>query len=149
MFLFVEVKMKDRTCVIIVIVLIIGILVYGASYKEEVIKEEIIHTYPCENLSLYDTSYCLRDFVAIFYNYTEREDTIKTAKDIIENGGDCYDYSLLYQFMFEILGFNTSIELFFFGEDENNMYGHQYLRVEATTGYCSVDQLDVHCFIFE
>ena len=98
-------------------------------------------------LSLYNTSYCLRDFVATFYNYVEREDTNKTAKDIIENGGDCYDYSLLYEGMFKRLSFRTSLERIYFSK-EDKMYGHQFLRAEDETGYCNVDQLDIHCFLY-
>ncbi len=139
--------MKKGIWVIIGMIIVIGIIAQGVEPEKELIIEKRMK-YPCENLSLDDTAYCLRDFVATFYNYTEREDTNKTAKDIIENGGDCHDYAILYNGMFKRLGFRTSIETILIREDENYIYGHQYLRVEDETGYCSVDQLNVHCFMY-
>jgi hypothetical protein len=47
----------------------------------------------CQNKSLQETSQCLQDYVATFYNYTVRSDIPRTLEDIKANGGDCYDYT--------------------------------------------------------
>lgn len=127
---------------------ILILLIYGmhSYYSEEIVDVEIEYPSGCENLSLQDTSYCLRNFVGHFFNYTQREDTEKSVADVIENGGDCYDYSLLYEKMFKRLGFRTYIVQPFVKQVGRYEILHQYVRVEDETGYCIVDMSNVHCF---
>lgn len=90
----------------------------------------------CKNLSLEDASYCLRDWISGFYNYTVRDDTQKTLDDIVANGGDCFDYSNVYLSAARQLGFNSTMVSIF--ADYNS--GHSITLIYDTTGYCLVDQ---------
>lgn len=91
----------------------------------------------CNNLSLIKTSDCMVRYVAPFFNYTIRTDVPRTLEDIKTNGGDCYDYSLLYVDMARELGFiakQIKIEII----KEN---GHAVAMVSDKTGYCVIDQI--------
>ena len=94
----------------------------------------------CANFSLEKTAYCLRGYVKGFYNYTIREDTEKTFEDIKENGGDCYDWTMLYKSMAESLGFKTKVIKFY-----TNNSGHIFLIMYDNSGYCEIDELNVNC----
>jgi len=95
-----------------------------------------------DNLSLHDTSKCLRDYVRTFYNYTIRSDIIRTDENIKQYGGDCHDYTLMYIRMFKRLGYNTK-KINFYGNDS----GHTFVLVwdENIDEYCKVDLLNAHC----
>jgi hypothetical protein len=99
----------------------------------------------CANLSLNETSYCLRDYVNTFYNYQSREDTKKTIEDIKQNGGDCYDYNRLYEDMAKELGFNAySFRI----ESENK--AHRIAVIMDDSGYCKLDMIEnPDCVKFE
>lgn len=98
---------------------------------------KIINISECENKSLNSTTNCLRDWMEQFYNYTIREDTIKTLDDIKQNGGDCYDYSHLYESAARELRFNSSVITIHV--DENT--SHAIALIYDETGYCMVDQI--------
>jgi len=88
----------------------------------------------CRNQSIFDTSTCLRNHIVLIFNYTVREDTIKTFEDIKKNGGDCYDYNLLYTSMAISLGFNATNTYLY-----SQIRGHVYSTIFSDDGYCNLD----------
>lgn len=111
----------------------------------------------CNNLSLSDTSYCLRDWISSFFNYTERDEnkytgTDGTLEDIKLNGGDCYDYTKLYQTELDNKGFNTKKETIY--PDNKSESGHGFLIAwdKELTEYCTIDSTrinrEVNCMKF-
>jgi len=114
-------------------------------YDKITSEEDVRYVEECRNLSLTDTSNCLRNYISTFYNYTIRKDTIKTLKDIKQNGGDCYDYNFLYSRLGKDLGFYTYT--FNIKSEKKN---HRVAFIMDNTGYCLLDQLhEVNCFYFE
>ncbi len=110
-------------------------------------KYEIKDVSDCSNKSLIDTTNCLRDWVQTFYNYTKESENNLTLEQLKEFGGNCEDYTLLYQEIFENYGFLTK---------KLNIYpkegaGHTFLIVwdKELTAYCKVDMLYVNCMKFE
>lgn len=99
----------------------------------------------CKNDSLPRTAQCLRNYVRSFYNYTIREDTIKSLEDIQQNGGDCYDYSNLYRSMGEELGLYAKVYRF----HVNETLDHAVTILSSDEGYCLMDQQDYTCKYFE
>ena len=147
---------KDRTnlylnlCLVMMWICLVGIGYSGHevhnNYKNEQMlqysTEEISGYMQCDNLSLEETANCLRGYVSTFYNYTIRDDEIRTIEDIKKNGGDCYDYNKLYERMGKELGFET----FSFGIKMGDEY-HRVSFITDKTGYCLLDQLHkVNCF---
>lgn len=100
----------------------------------------------CENLSLFETSSCLVNYVRPFYNYTIRADTSKSLDDIKQNGGDCYDYSNLYKTMANTLDYKSNV-IKLVGDEVN----HDFVVIwdENLTGYCIIDQLFSKCIHLE
>lgn len=106
----------------------------------------------CQNKSLSETAYCLRDYVETFYNYTERDErdyigNQGSLEDVKLNGGDCHDYTFLYQEMFDQLDFKTEKVSIF---PDDNSGGHTFLVVwdKNLTGYCNIDMLNIDCASF-
>jgi len=142
----------------LILIIILGILLVslgfsiGMNYntiKNETSEEKItlteINDYQqCANKPLGETAYCLRDYVYGIYNYQPRDDTPKPLTDIIENGGDCYDYNKLYEQMGKELGFSSySFRI------ESLHKAHRIAVIMDDTGYCRLDMLhDPDCFIF-
>ena len=91
----------------------------------------------CTNKTLSNTADCLISYVRPFYNYTKTKDADRTLEDIKENGGDCYDYSLLYIKMAKSLGFKAY--QYSFKIDET--YSHAIAVIVDKDGYCVLDQL--------
>lgn len=90
----------------------------------------------CENLELVETAECLNRYVRSIFNYNVREDTIKSFDDIVENGGDCYDYSNLYVSMAKSLGYRGSVTAFSLNEST----GHAFAIISDDNSYCVLDQ---------
>ena len=112
------------------------------NYKINEGVEEISDYVQCSNLSLEDTSECLRKYISTFYNYTIRDDEIRTIEDIKINGGDCYDYNKLYERLGKELGFGT----FSFRIGMGDKF-HRIAIISDETGYCLLDQLNkINCF---
>jgi len=99
-------------------------------------KQDIIEYSQCRNLSLQETSECLRKYISTFYNYTIKKDKIRTIEDIKLNGGDCYDYNMLYDRLGEELGFDTFNFRIGIGDGT-----HRIAIISDDTGYCLLDQL--------
>jgi hypothetical protein len=131
---------------------------WGRQIEDKIINSEIISKNfklkilqkenQCSNKSLEETAYCLRNYVSTFYKYNERDDTEKTLEDIRENGGDCYDYTMLYKKLFTDLNFNAK-ETIIYTKDKKQ--GHAFLTVwkNELNAYCSIDMLEVKCYELE
>ena len=98
----------------------------------------------CSNLSVKNTTECLVNYVRPFYNYTVRDDIERDLEDIKLNGGDCYDYSILYEKMSKSLGLNSTTFSFF------GTSGHRFAVIYdyEMTSYCQVDGLNYVCRSF-
>lgn len=104
-------------------------------------EEEIIEN--CKDLDLEKTSKCLRDNVKPLFNYVIRSDEIRSLDEIIENGGDCFDYSMLYYRMAKELGF--SVDTLTTGGIRGVIAGHRLTILWDEDNYCKIDQLSVKC----
>lgn len=133
---------------------LVGVRIYDNSVNEqmneniineqvEIMKDSDLSDYShCKNLSLKDTSVCLREFLSEFYNYTIRGDKNRTIEDLIENGGDCYDYNKMYERLARELGFDSNS----FRISVGNRF-HRIAVISDQTGYCVMDMLfDYKCF---
>ena len=132
---------------IILFVLSVFVLYFNTtldSHPKESSNQLIEKAQDCANLSLINTSRCLRNYISTFYNYTIRPDTIKTLEDIKQNGGDCFDYSSLYSRFGKELGFRTFIQTIY-----NKEIYHKYAVILDDGGYCVMDQLIFTCFTFK
>ena len=90
----------------------------------------------CDNLTLEDTAYCLRNYVSTFYNYDNTgNDKFKGLDYIIENGGDCSDYSQLYEKLGDSLGFYSEYVVI----DVSNVTAHAVVFLSEDSGYCLLD----------
>lgn len=99
----------------------------------------------CRNKGLEDTAECLRSYTSTFYKYVERDDTKKSAEDIKENGGDCFDYAHLYKSMAEEIGYRAEVKTF----KIDNFRGHAFAVLISEEGYCNLDQVSKpDCFHF-
>lgn len=100
----------------------------------------------CEGKNLEDTTTCLVDYVRTFYNYQVTDDTPQSFESLKENGGDCFDYSILYKDMFESLGFKAKT-VTFYGDE----VGHQVTIAwnDDIDYYCLVDQMVYTCVELE
>lgn len=95
----------------------------------------------CSNLSVNETTKCLVNYVNYIYNYTVRDDIDRTLEDIKSNGGDCYDYSKLYEKMAISLGLNSETYAFY------GSSGHRFAIIYdyEMTEYCQIDMLNYVC----
>lgn len=93
----------------LLIIFLLGIFIIGIDLGKTDYGEIKVYSNSteCQNLSLDDTAYCLRDYVRTFYRYEVRNDNEKPLEDLMENGGDCYDWSMLYIKLFKELGFKA------------------------------------------
>jgi hypothetical protein len=98
-------------------------------------------------------SYCLRDWVKGFYNYTVRNESSYKDKwgdylDIKLNGGDCFDYTMLYKLYLSSNDYLTE-KVSIYPESEE--LGHTFLIAydKNMTSYCKIDQLFVDCLDLE
>lgn len=107
-----------------------------------------VETYEdCNGLALIETSMCLKELVETNYKYVERGDDIKPWEDIVQNGGDCYDYNVKYAEWGVALGYNSySYRICPFGD---SLTCHRVAIINDETGYCLLDQTNTpSCFIY-
>ena len=99
----------------------------------------------CQDKDLEDTAHCLNHWVNSFYKYNLTDDSINlTLEQLKERGGDCNDWAKLYYSKAIELGFKAK-----FVDIILNHEGHRYTVMYNEHGYCSLDQIDVHCFPYE
>jgi len=105
-------------------------------------KAEIVEN--CKSLTLKESAYCLRDNVKSFYKYTITDDSITLSfKELKELGGDCRDYSFLYEELAKSLGFGSTTRAY--GGLSNIFPGHREAFIWDDNTYCELDLLDVYC----
>lgn len=93
----------------------------------------------CNNLTLVDTSYCLRDYIEPFFKYNYTEDKIKlNFSELKERGGDCKDWSELYVSLGRNLGFYSSTTFFSINETS----AHMIAIISNEEAYCVLDMID-------
>jgi hypothetical protein len=169
-------RMKKKILAILIGILIILItFIIGFSIKknESIVVEKVEPqylyqiTYDCQNLDLFNTSYCFRDNIRTFFNYDSDgvkifEDDgilkIKTRKNnslsievsnknlldyLKENGGDCTEWSLLYEKLCEKTEYDCDKVIN--GGIFNVFPGHEYAVMYNETHYCKLDQLNIKC----
>lgn len=104
-------------------------------------KEEIIER--CKDKELSDTVSCLVANVRTFYKYNITPDSVTLSFDELkEKGGDCRDYSLLYEELGNRLGLKSHIILLDYKKGED----HQIIILEDEKEYCVLDMLYYQCF---
>jgi len=158
-----ELRVSDNILLVVMIVcILIGGFAIGMLYNDIPFslssKIEIKDYSECNNLSLEDTAYCLRDYVKTFYNFTNRDERIYTGnqgslEDVKANGGDCFDYSNIYKGYADKLGFGAKTETIF---PEPKGEGHRFTfiwdwdkEINIVNGYCILDGLTVNCYDLE
>jgi len=135
---------------VLVVIFTICIFSYASLFDVDVeeiesineIKEKTITDYKqCSNLSLEETSYCLRDFVKEFYKYdNEWNSPVKTLEELKEDGGICQDYARFYIKWAKELGFNGAIAQS--GWVYQIKPSHAWAIIWGDERYCELDQLE-------
>lgn len=99
----------------------------------------------CGNKTVEDHVKCVIKYISSFYDYKPTKDSERTLSDIIENGGDCYDYSRLYVEIAKELGYNAK-KVSIFGEESE--VGHAFALIwdEEVREYCIVEGLNMECW---
>lgn len=108
------------------------------------LEQEIIDD--CSGLDLFDTSDCLRSKIKPFFNYTPTDDNISlNFTELKERGGDCRDWSFLYQRLGAKLNFSSSTIRV--GSIYGVVEGHRFAVLWDDTHYCELDMIkDVKCY---
>jgi len=140
----------DRLDLFLIVIIIIGfttvfnmLLIMYFEKKESTIQiesssdinEELDIISVCSNRNLVNTSYCAVNEISKFYNYTIRNDTNKSFEDIKQNGGDCYDYSMLYLNLMKELNYSAKSYII----PKNETVSHMNVIAYDNTGYCLLD----------
>lgn len=98
----------------------------------------------CQHLDLVMTADCLHGEIEKIFNYKIRDDVERTLEDIKINGGDCYDYNLIYEKWMQDLGFNATMIQYV----RNNETSHIFTLAYDENYYCILDQtVEPHCVI--
>ncbi len=114
------------------------------SFFNSQIESEVVYSRDCENLTLRETADCLRDYISTFYNYTiTDDDSFKGLDYMLEYGGDCADYSQLYESLGNSLGFYSEYVIIQTG----NRTAHAFAVLSSDEKeYCILDQiLEPYC----
>ena len=93
----------------------------------------------CKYLSFDDTAYCLRDYISPFFIFRETNEDL-SFEELKELGGDCENWSLLYQQMLMDLGYDSKLI-----QIDMGITKHQLTLLYSPEGYCMLDQLKVNC----
>lgn len=117
---------------------------------EEFKKFDVQDNYfECDNLSLEETAYCLRDFVRPYYNYTLRyqHESDRSIQDVLAKGGSCIHYAHLYKEMAENLGFKGDflIHNSVYDKDKRIISKHRWVIIWDDETKCEIDNLNVYC----
>ena len=100
----------------------------------------------CKNLSLQESANCLRNEIEPFFIYNVTSDKINLTFDEIKlRGGDCRDFSFLYERLASGLGFESDTNRY---NGKKDVYpAHRWATIwDVEEGiYCRIDQLSVKC----
>ena len=103
----------------------------------QVFGNKVVTITECNNLTLEKTANCFVAYVTPFYKYKIREDIPQSLNQLKINGGDCYDWSLLYTNMAKEIGLNAEqVQM----QIDGSNY-HAIAVITDKTGYCVLDQL--------
>lgn len=97
----------------------------------------------CSGLNLTRTAWCLEDRLAKFYRYNVTNvDRNLSLEQLKAEGGVCWQFSDWYADNIKSLGnFHASEVIIDTGRDTR----HEYAVISDGSGYCILDQLNVHC----
>lgn len=154
-------KLSLSLLILGIVFIFIGIFIF-VSGKESVKNEptsfeDIIND--CKNLDLEDTSICFRDNIKTFFKYDNdgveihydksikyyvssntffiSNDTSDVFNYLRENGGECEEWTMFYEILFENTNYNYSKVY------EDN---HVYNLIKSDKEICLIDQLNVRCY---
>ncbi len=137
-------KIMENLLLISLLVVAIWILISSFNTSEQS-GIKILNFSECNNLSLEDTTICLRNYVKSFYKYQLQNDSkVMTLEEIKEEGGDCRNWAFLYKSLAEEIGFKAKTFAFY-----NEKIGHRFAVIYDDTGYCKIDLLNINCIEFE
>lgn len=157
---------KDDVCLLIyLIVILLGSFMLGFSVEKAFFsdKNEIKTNYAiknntyqytnlsynCENLSIFNASKCASEWVRTFYKYNQTEDSIHLTLDELKlRGGDCLDWSRIYEKMGKDLGFYSKILVITTSENNETIKGHAFTIWSNNKGYCKLDEENYECLEF-
>lgn len=131
---------------IIDIILLINYLPKGIEVEVRANLTENYIMYKCQNLSMEDTSSCLVNQITPYYIYNRTDDRISLSfNELMVRGGDCKDWSELYERLGKKLGFNSKVVII--GVNDSSM--HEIAIISNDDGYCILDQRDKYCTFFK
>lgn len=104
----------------------------------------------CSGKDLERTALCLNAFVKKIYKYRRTKDGENlNFEKIIELGHDCQGYTFIYQTLFSKLGFKTQEVRIDVSRENNILHRHVWIVAYDETGWCSLDQRDINCFMYK
>lgn len=122
---------------------IFSLIIFGYFYIDENKKIEDPIRYEgefplkCANKTLVETSYCFNEEVRAYFKYVPGEDeNFKTWEKIKEKGGDCSDYSRIYEYWFNLVGYESEKIVI----NVNKSISHMFIVAHSDKGYCILDQ---------
>jgi len=96
------------------------------------------------SLGVEEFSNCLVNEIKQFYIYNITNDSIQlTFEELKQRGGDCKDWSELYNELAESSGYDSVTRNY--NSIVNVKYGHQWDIVYNETDWCEIDLLGVTC----
>ena len=128
---------------VFVISLFIGVilLINSTSYEIDTPNSEQDIIDNCENLELFDTAKCLNDNINTFYKFNKTDDALIQAFNNLKiRGGDCMDYSRLYEKLGNKLGFTSKIVRISLTKID-----HVFTIINDGEDYCILDQNEYWC----
>ena len=136
-------KSKNILVSVMMIILIANILnLILLISAHEKIKNIEYQGKDCSGLDLFNTSYCLRNELALFYKYNiSNLDNDLNLNELKDLGGVCWHYAEYYDNRLKELGFNSKLILVNIKEKLD----HEFTITSNEEGYCVLDQLIVRC----
>lgn len=101
----------------------------------------------CASESLALSMSCVQSFVKSVYNYRITDDAFtltRNAQDVINNGGDCFDYAMLWGAIASEMGYNAKLNFF---NQKEGPWAHVFTTIwkEDMSEYCIADQTKLTC----
>ena len=127
-----------------------GKIIYNLQYKllTRPIRQDFNETWCIDTKTLFEASYCLKNNLMGYYKYKVRigENNTYNITDILQNGGDCTEYSYFYKTMLERLGYKTENIIMY--PKDNDYFGHMFVLAydNNVNEYCILDQMNVECY---
>lgn len=112
------------------------------SYTVSSGEQDIIER--CSGRDLFKTSECLVMSVKTFYKYAVTDDnTDLTFSELKARGGDCRDWSMLYEKLGNALGFESTLH--YVDKEGDGTRDHVFTILSNEEGYCVLDQREFWC----